>query len=250
VYKRQSHIAELQRCTFRANSHVNLQNFIVCVLDAQFKHDNLESFDALVLRINYFFSGIFAVELVINLFANWMDAFIRNGWNWLDVVIVLLSFIDFGSLSIPDSLVRLMRALRVVRLFGRVRELTKIFSAITASLFPMMNAFVILIIVLSICESADPTAFRPPRPLLPHQPPSHHISHSVNPGLPSAQSAVAILGESRLVFPSWYSLWFPNQHPKAHTGTNQSNPRKVYERVGMVPMEEAGALAWASAGPH
>ncbi len=137
-----------------------MQNFSVCVLDAQFKHDNFESFDALVLRINYFFSAIFAVELVINLCANWMDAFARNGWNWLDVVIVLLSFIDFGSLSVPDSLVRLMRALRVVRLFGRVRELTKIFSAITASLFPMMNTFVILIIVLSICESADPTASR------------------------------------------------------------------------------------------
>jgi hypothetical protein len=63
-----------------------------------------------------------------------------------------MSFVDFGPFDIPDWLVRLIRAFRIVRLFGRVHELTKMFSAITASLFPMLNAFVILIIVLSICE--------------------------------------------------------------------------------------------------
>ncbi len=187
----------IMRINICPKSHVIFQNFIVCVLDAQFKHENSDSINALVLRINYFFSAIFAVELVINLFANWMDAFIRNGWNWLDVVIVLLSFIDFGSLSVPDSLVRLMRALRVVRLFGRVRELTKMISAITASLFPMMNAFVILIIVLSICESADPTQLLTflgfsfpinlllPRSLMPSFPPrrvpSLQLPFSANP---------------------------------------------------------------------
>ena len=130
-----------------------MQNFIVCVLDAQFKHNNSESFDAMILLINYVFSAIFAVELAINLFANWLDAFVRNWWNWLDVVIVLMSLFDFGPLDFPDWMVRLMRAIRVVRLFGRVRQLTKMISAITASLFPMMNAFVILNIVLSICGS-------------------------------------------------------------------------------------------------
>jgi hypothetical protein len=78
--------------------------------------------------------------------------FVGNGWNWLDLFIVIMSLIDFGPSDIPDWLVRLMRAFRVVRLFGRVEQLTKMISAITASLFPMMNAFVILGIVLSICE--------------------------------------------------------------------------------------------------
>ena len=134
---------------------MKIQNFIVCMLDAQYKHNNSETFDTLIRRINYVFSAIFAVELAINLFANWLNAFVRNGWNWLDVCIVLMSFSDFGPLNIPDWLVRLMRAVRVVRLFGRVQQLNKMISAITASLFPMMNAFIVLNIVLSICGSAQ-----------------------------------------------------------------------------------------------
>ena len=143
---------------------MKMQNFIVCVLDAQYKHKNSETFDSMVLLINYVFSAIFAVELAINLFANWLDTFVRNGWNWLDVFIVLMSLFDFGPLSVPDWMVRLMRAVRVVRLFGRVRQLTKMISAITASLFPMMNAFVILIVVLSICALASPRPTPAPTP--------------------------------------------------------------------------------------
>jgi voltage-gated sodium channel len=122
------------------------------VLDAQYKQQSSERFDDFVLYINLLFTGIFAIELGINMFANWMYKFVRNGWNWLDLFIVLMSLLDFGPFDNPLWLVRLMRAFRVVRLFGRVHELTKMISAITASLFPMLNAFVILLVVLSICE--------------------------------------------------------------------------------------------------
>ncbi len=49
---------------------------------------------------------------------------------------------------------QLMRALRVIRLFGRIRALKKMATAVTASIFPMMNAFVILLIVVSICAAS------------------------------------------------------------------------------------------------
>ena len=48
-----------------------------------------------------------------------------------------------------------MRALRVIRLFGRVKELRKMITAVSASIFAMMNAFVILVIMLCICEGLD-----------------------------------------------------------------------------------------------
>ena len=121
-------------------------------MDAQYKQANSKRFNDFVLLINLIFTVVFAFELAINMFANWMYTFIRSGWNWFDLFIVIMSLLDFGPLDNPLWLVRLMRAFRVVRLFGRVHELTKMISAITASLFPMMNAFVILIIVLSICE--------------------------------------------------------------------------------------------------
>jgi hypothetical protein len=80
--------------------------------------------------------------------------------NWLDVFIVFMSLVDFGSIDVPNWFVQLIRAFRVIRLFGRVKELKKMITAVTASIFPMMNAFVILIIVLCICERIPP----PPPP--------------------------------------------------------------------------------------
>ncbi len=124
----------------------------MCILDAQYKNRSNAQFDSFVIRINLLFTFIFTIELFINLFANWPFKFFQNGWNILDLVIVAMSLIDLGPLNIPEWLVRLMRAFRIVRLFGRVPELTKMITAITTSLFPMMNAFIILVIVLSICE--------------------------------------------------------------------------------------------------
>jgi voltage-gated sodium channel len=121
-------------------------------MDAQYKQQNSKRFDDFVVFMNLIFNAVFAIELLINMLGNWMYAFFRSGWNWFDLFIVLMSMLDFGPFNNPLWLVRLMRAFRVVRLFGRVRELTKMIAAITSSLFPMMNAFVILFVVLSICE--------------------------------------------------------------------------------------------------
>jgi hypothetical protein len=69
--------------------------------------------------------------------------------------IVLMSLLDLGALSIPDWFVKLVRAFRVIRLFGRIDALKKMAAAVTASNFQMMNAFAILLIVLSICACDD-----------------------------------------------------------------------------------------------
>ena len=106
------------------------------------------------------FTFAFTVELILNIFANWLERFIGSGWNWFDVLIVGISLVDFGVSNIPDWLVKLMRAFRVIRLFGRVKELKTMVTAVTASIIPMMNAFVILLIVLGICESARRTRAR------------------------------------------------------------------------------------------
>ena len=110
---------------------------------------HLGRFDAIV---NVIFTFAFAFELVINLFGNWFERFAINGWNWLDFVIVSTSLVAYGDSSIPDWLVKLMRAVRVIRLFGRIKALKTMITAVTASIVPMMNAFFILLVVLGICE--------------------------------------------------------------------------------------------------
>ena len=73
--------------------------------------------------------------------------------NWLDFFIVSMSVLDMLLASVPSWLVRLMRALRVIRLFGRVKELRKMVTAVSASIFAMANAFFILVVVLCICRA-------------------------------------------------------------------------------------------------
>jgi hypothetical protein len=150
-------------------------------VDAQYKCDGSPEFNGFVVGINNAFTVIFAIELSVNLFANWMRKFFSNGWNWLDLLIVFMSLIDLGMSIIPDWLVRLMRAFRVVRLFGQVEQLTKMIPAIAASLLPMVHAFVILAIVVSICEheyllcSAQPT-----RTACRHGADAQRIAHSAD----------------------------------------------------------------------
>ena len=66
--------------------------------------------------INTSFTLIFAAELLVNLFANWLRPFVGNSWSLFDFFVVVLSLITLGPLDLPISI---LRALRVLRLFGR-----------------------------------------------------------------------------------------------------------------------------------
>ncbi len=134
-----------------------LQNFLSSIIEAQFgrklvlQDGSTTHLGEMMDKLNLFFTAYFTLELFINAYANWIQVFMHNGWNYLDVFIVLMSLLDLGALNIPDWFVKLVRAFRVIRLFGRINALKKMATAVTASIFPMMNAFVILLIVLSIC---------------------------------------------------------------------------------------------------
>ncbi len=137
-----------------------LQNFLASVFEAQYgrklvlQDGSSTQLGDMMDKLNLFFTAYFAVELAINAYAHWFALFAYNGWNHLDVFIVVMSLVDLGPMDIPNWFVQLIRAFRVIRLFGRIRALKKMIAAVTASIFPMMNAFIILMIVLSICEYA------------------------------------------------------------------------------------------------
>ncbi len=121
-------------------------------------------------KLNLFFTAYFTVELILNVYAHWLRAFIFSGWNHLDIFVVLMSLLDLSdSVNIPDWFVKLVRAFRVIRLFGRIKELKKMAAAVTASIFPMMNAFVILLICLSICAYHPPETTPPLASNTPHR---------------------------------------------------------------------------------
>ena len=100
-------------------------------------------------RMNIVFTVIFCIELAINLISNPFKTFISSKWSVFDFVVVMLSIVSLGPRLVQ---VNILRALRVVRLFGRLKAVKKILEALSASIVPMLNAFFIMLIVAMICE--------------------------------------------------------------------------------------------------
>ncbi len=107
------------------------------------------SIERLFNLINSSFTIIFALELLVNIYAHWLQEFLNNSWSCFDAVVVALSLITLGPLDLPISV---LRALRVLRLFGRFRSLKRILAALSASIIPVLNAFLIMLIVAMICD--------------------------------------------------------------------------------------------------
>ena len=68
-----------------------------------------------------------------------------------DFIVVTTSLLAVALASTPGlSSLRLLRAVRVLRLFARLPSLRRIVNALTASLVPVSNAFLIMLLVVSI----------------------------------------------------------------------------------------------------
>jgi hypothetical protein len=137
--------------------HTDSQNFCTSVIEAQQHADSLilengspTLFKVVLDNLNIGFTAIFTVELLTNMCAHWFKQFVTNSWSVFDAFVVLVSLIALGPLDFPVSI---LRALRVVRLFGRLKASKKILAALSVSLVPMCNAFFIMLIVAMICES-------------------------------------------------------------------------------------------------
>jgi hypothetical protein len=131
-------------------------------------------------KVDLFLIIAFTAELSVNLFANWWRPFVTNGWSILDFVIVVLSLVSLAPVGISLRLMLLIRCCRVLRIFGKLKSVAKIFSAVACSLIPMANAFFIIFIITAICAQ-----YHRPR----HHPhtPYHQIYRVLNrTALPSA----------------------------------------------------------------
>ncbi len=128
-----------------------VQNFAANIADVQLSNES--PYHTVIAKIDILFTSIFTGELLINAYAHWMRPFLSDLWNAFDVVVIVLSLVALGPIDLPVSLLRLVRAFRVIRLFGRMRALKRILSSLSASIVPELNAFLIFFIVASICES-------------------------------------------------------------------------------------------------
>jgi voltage-gated sodium channel len=102
--------------------------------------------------VDTFFTVLFTAELLINLSAHWLRPFFSDGWSLFDLFVIVLSLVALGPIDLPANALRSLRAFRVVRLFGRLGPLRDIVESLTAAVVPILNAFLVLLIVSSVCE--------------------------------------------------------------------------------------------------
>eukprot|EP00960_Hanusia_phi_P019205 566571-Hanusia_phi.AAC.2 len=115
-------------------------------------------------RMDIFFTIMFTIELMVNLFAKSQDMFaefLSDGWNLLDVIIVISSLLTVLASNVPSVKVfRLIRVFRVARVFRRLKSLNRIISALACALIPVANSFLILILVTCIWAALGTQFFR------------------------------------------------------------------------------------------
>jgi len=113
------------------------------------------------LRIDDVCNMLFLVELLINLYGNYFWPFVNSGWNWLDLVIVVvgvisLARVDLGSLA----QIKVLRAFRVLRLFKRVKSLNGILVGLVNAIPGVINAFLVMLIFMTIYAIVAVDLFR------------------------------------------------------------------------------------------
>jgi len=97
------------------------------------------------------FNSIFLVELLINMYARWLRDFWCDNWNLFDFVVVCIGCVSFiQPLDGPLKLFRTLRALRVLKLFKRVKSLNKILLMIGSAIPGVSSAFAVMVISISI----------------------------------------------------------------------------------------------------
>uniref|UniRef100_A0A7S0EEW1 Ion transport domain-containing protein n=1 Tax=Hanusia phi TaxID=3032 RepID=A0A7S0EEW1_9CRYP len=124
-----------------------MANFAAKIVEIEMQLTDNSFLDALEMS----FTIIFTIELSFNAFANWFRDFFFNGWNLFDTLVVSVSIIGAALPNVPGvSVLRLFRVFRVLRLFHRLSSLRIIINAVTASILPVANAFVVLLLITAI----------------------------------------------------------------------------------------------------
>jgi voltage-gated sodium channel len=138
------------------------------MVEAQLLPEPGTKLEKLLVNIDLATTVLFTVELLINIFAhseNRCHEFVTHATNWFDVIIVAVSLFNAIMLAtgstIPGAkVIRLLRLGRVLRLFAAFKDLQKLMAAISAALIPVCNAFLMLLIIVSVYAVLGTNFFR------------------------------------------------------------------------------------------
>ena len=132
-------------------------SFLTIVCEAQIQADEGSRAAFVLSCLDFVFLAIFIAELLVNLFSFWWWPFWQDGWLRFDFAVVALSICQLvleytvGS-SVPGiKQLRVLRTFRIIKAFGRNKELRKIIQAVVASIGRTLS-----LSLPSLCLSACP----------------------------------------------------------------------------------------------
>ncbi len=99
--------------------------------------------------------GVFIVELGLKLTA-YGSRFFRSGWNWFDLIVVLISIMPATS---SFSILRAARILRLLRLISIVPKMRRVIGGFFAALPGMAGVVGVLAIIFYVSAVAATTVF-------------------------------------------------------------------------------------------
>jgi len=142
------HVCMYMYTRARTHTHTHTQ-------EVETKPAEDSEFNNALNTLDLVFTVFYVIELALNLFVNWWRPFFSNGWSVFDGLCVLSSVIgallsEYGDGKIDLSVIRSIRIFKIVRIFSRLKALQRIVSAITTTLYPLLNTFIIFVVVVSI----------------------------------------------------------------------------------------------------
>ncbi|CAE7209867.1 CACNA1I [Symbiodinium microadriaticum] len=148
-------------------------NFLMNVIEKWIDPDG-DTYPDLWVGADIFFNVSFAIELVWNMYSFWLWRFWKSAWNVFDVIVVTIGLMNLALPNLPGPLhdegfsgckklckvqhrrpATAIEAFRVFRLFKRVEprrpeSLHKIIKSLSRAVPGVANAFLILLLVMSI----------------------------------------------------------------------------------------------------
>ena len=105
-------------------------------------------------QVEIYFTIMFSLEAVVKIIASGFighpGAYLRNGWNWLDWVVVVMSWVSMLPGVENFSAIRTVRVLRPLRTMSRIPGMGVIVGAMLKSLRPLSNVMLLCGVVFFV----------------------------------------------------------------------------------------------------
>lgn len=102
----------------------------------------------------YVFTALFTLELLLKIVARGLilhkHAFLRDGMNWLDFIVVSASLFSLSDANTSFSFLRTVRVMRPLRTLTRIKQMRPLINTFIRSLYSLVNVVMLLLFFMLV----------------------------------------------------------------------------------------------------